>query len=170
MAFLFTDLVNSTGLKEELGDAEYVRFVAQPHNTLFRELLGRFPGACENNYTGDGFLATFTSVADAVKFALLFHHSLSARQWERVRPQSRVGIHLGEAMEFSDADPERKQLAGQAVDLTARVMSLAIGRQTLLTRAAFDNARQYVRAHPAGDSGGVELEWLAHGRCPASQG
>ena len=45
MVLLFSDLVDSSKLKRDLGDVEYVRCIAQPHNTIFRELLARFPGA-----------------------------------------------------------------------------------------------------------------------------
>jgi class 3 adenylate cyclase len=59
IVLMFTDIVGSSALKVELGDAEYVEHVAKPHNRIFREIRSRFPGAVENNYTGDGFLATF---------------------------------------------------------------------------------------------------------------
>jgi serine/threonine protein kinase/class 3 adenylate cyclase len=166
MVFLFTDLVDSTGMKERLGDRDYVRLVLQPHNTIFRELLGRFPGGQERDNAGDGFFVTFGSLADAVRFALLLQHRLQTAAWEAERPATRIGIHLGDATEFEDSGSSHTKTAGQAVDLAARVMGLAAGNQILLTRAAFDSARQYVHAHPAAATGegALELQWLAHGR------
>lgn len=168
MVFLFTDLVDSTGMKERLGDNDYVRLVLQPHNTIFRELLATFPGGQERDNAGDGFFVTFGSLADAVRFALLLQYRLQARSWESEQPTTRIGIHLGDATEFEDSGSGHTKTAGQAIDLAARVMGLAGGRQILLTRAAFDSARQYVHKHPAtaaqeGEAG-VELQWLAHGR------
>ena len=52
MVFLFTDLVDSTGMKERLGDRNYVRLVLQPHNAIFRELLASFPGGQERDNWG----------------------------------------------------------------------------------------------------------------------
>jgi class 3 adenylate cyclase/tetratricopeptide (TPR) repeat protein len=167
MVFLFSDLVDSTGWKQDLGDVAYAEGLLRPHNDLFRELLAAH-GGTERTFTGDGFLATFAAPSDAVRFALRLHVALSDRPWGPAvdgagrRPQTRIGVHLGEALTFPDADPAARQVAGQAVDLTARVMGLAAGGQTLLTRHAFDSARQYVR-----EDG---LAWLAHGqyRCKGS--
>lgn len=101
-----------------------------------------------------------------MNFALAFHYALRSRRWEEVTPSTRIGIHLGEATEFTDADSDRTQLAGHAVDMAARMMSLAAGGQTVLTEAAFDSARQYVRRHPTvdGEAHPPDLVWLAHGR------
>lgn len=184
---LFTDLLDSTGLKSRLGDGEYARAIAMPHNQLFRDVLSRFADAQEENYTGDGFLATFERVQDAVYAAILFHDALDQYPWSNVKPQTRIGIHLGQITRIPAPDGTRPHIASHAADLCARLMSLAGGKQTLLTRAAFDNARQYVRDVPvwnpagstpltispdkvesvsAGDVGArhLELSWLAHGR------
>ncbi len=160
MVIIFTDLVDSSALKVRLGDQDYVQHIARPHNQIFRELLRQFPGAAERAYTGDGFMATFASVADAVMCALEFHEALRRHQWERVKPETRVGIHLGDTIEFDGKDSQETALASHAADMTARVMSLAEGGQILMTRAAFDSARQSVRAL-APERG--ELEWLAYG-------
>lgn len=167
MVFLFTDLVDSTGMKERLGDRTYVRDVLQPHNAIFRELLAQFPGGQERDNAGDGFFVTFESLGDAVRFALLLQYRLQGQAWQSETPTTRVGIHLGDATEFADSGSGQTKTAGQAIDLAARVMGLGGSRQILLTRAAFDSARQYVQSHPAataGDAASFEMQWLAHGR------
>lgn len=179
---LFTDLVDSTGLKSRMGDDEYARQIAIPHNQLFREILKKFRDAHEENYTGDGFLATFERVQDAVNAALLFHDALDQFAWEGgVKPTTRIGIHLGQVTRVPGADLRRPHIASHSADLCARLMSLGRGGQTLLTRAAFDNARQYLRAAPVWSAAGSglynasitdsalldaarELRWLSHGR------
>ena len=64
----------------------------------------------------------------------------------------------------------RSKLAGLAVDLASRVMSLAIGGQILLTRFPFNDARQFIAEHP--DVGGAKppLRWIAHGAVPVQGG
>ncbi len=55
--FLFTDLIDSTLLKERLGDATAAELISQ-HDELFRNCLQRFGGTEEVN-PGDEFFATF---------------------------------------------------------------------------------------------------------------
>ncbi len=169
LALLFTDLVDSSALKapNKLGDTGYMERVAMPHVRIFRELLQRFPDAREIDYTGDGFFASFARASDAVNFALLFQLELRAQSWEGVPAQirSRIGIHLGEVLEFQPGAGDERLLASHAADMCARLMGLAGGGQILLTRAAFDNARQFIQKHPQLEGASApELRWLAHGR------
>jgi class 3 adenylate cyclase/tetratricopeptide (TPR) repeat protein len=169
LALMFTDLVGSSDLKapEKLGDDSYADLVARPHVRLFRDLLATFPGAIEVDYTGDGFFASFARASDAVNLALLFQKALHDYSWPGVshKPKVRVGIHLGEITLFEPGAGESPLIASHAADMCARLMGLAAGGQILLSRAAFDNARQYVRGHPqAAEASGPTLRWLAHGR------
>ncbi len=167
MVFMFTDLVDSSALARQLGDADYVRCVLEPHNAIFRHVLAQFPEAREVKHTGDGFLATFASSSDAANCALRFHHALHAATWQRVEPQTRIGIHFGEAIDFAGPDAGRTDLAGDVLNMAARVMSLAAGRQTLLTRAAFDSARQSGRVCAPLECGGSTPLLLAAAQPPS---
>ncbi len=162
---MFTDLVDSTAWKKQLLDRDYANELRIPHDKLFRQLLKDYPGAEERDNAGDGFLATFLTSSDATSFALRFHHALANHPWPECvtkhrLPATRIGIHLGEVIEFTDAVSTK--VAGQAVDLAARVMSVGKGGYTLLTRHAFDSSRQFLSAHPADAKLG--LAWVAHGR------
>lgn len=57
---------------------------------------------------------------------------------------------------------QSKDLYGIQVDVCARVMSLAEGGQILLTRSAFDNARQVISGRELPHIGA--LSWLNHGQ------
>jgi class 3 adenylate cyclase/tetratricopeptide (TPR) repeat protein len=169
LALMFTDLVDSSALKapSKLGDTGYLERVAAPHVRIFRDLLKQFPGAWEIDYTGDGFFVAFERASDAVTFALLFQQQLLARSWEGVPApvRTRIGIHLGEVLEFKPGETEEPLMASHAADMCARLMSLGAGGQIMLSRAAFDNARQFIRSHPVtGNARAPELGWLAHGR------
>ncbi len=78
---------------------------------------------------------------------------------------ARVGIHVGEVMlrENPPEDVARGakplEVEGLAKPTAARLMSLAEGGQTLLTRTAFDPARRA----SVGAGGEEGLCWLAHG-------
>src|SRR5262249_54196694 len=72
-------------------------------------------------------------------------------------------IHVGEVLvEEWEGAKKAVDLYGIQVDASARVMSLAQGGQILMTRFAFDNARQVLRGQ---DLDGVsQLSWLNHGK------
>lgn len=168
---MFTDLADSSALARRLGDADYVRHVLEPHNAIFRQLLTEFTEAREIKQTGDGFIATFASPSDAAQCALRFHHALRTSSWQRVAPQTRIGIHLGEATGVRAASGIHEDVAGDAANMTARLMSLAEPGQSLLTKTAFDSARQSGRVTaPAAarrpdepPAAKPELCWLNHG-------
>ena len=161
VVIMFTDLADSSAMARQLGDADYVEYVLEPHNAIFRRLLAEFPLAREIKHTGDGFMAAFASPSDAAQCALRFHHALRTASWERVTPQTRVGIHLGETTEVARPSGAVPDIAGDAANITARLVGLAEPGQTLLSKPACDSARQSGRVHPPGFEG--ELRWLNHG-------
>jgi WD40 repeat protein/class 3 adenylate cyclase/tRNA A-37 threonylcarbamoyl transferase component Bud32 len=162
MTMLFTDLVGSTALKEAVGDRAGAS-LTQQHHGLVRELLGGFKGGEEIGTAGDSFLIVFARPSDAVHFGLLLHARLRAmNQGSAARLEDRIGIHVGEVVIWEQGgSPNPKGLTGIQVDTCARVMGLAQGGQILLTRSAFDSARQMLKGE---DIQGVgPLEWLNHG-------
>ncbi len=162
ITMLFTDLVGSTALKEEVGDRTGAS-LTQQHHGLVRELLQGFKGGEEIGTAGDSFLIVFARPSDAVHFGLLLQARLRAmNQGSAARLEDRIGIHVGEVVIWAqDGSPNPKGLTGVQVDICARVMGLAQGGQILLTRSAFDNARQMLKGE---DIQGVgPLEWLNHG-------
>lgn len=146
-AFLFTDLVNSTGLKGQLNAWRYVCNVLEPHDRMFRQLLSEYPQAHEIKHLGDGFLAVFSDVRDAVCFSLRFHHELQAYPWELdsedQKVLTRIGIDIGFAV-IRTIDGRPVDVFGSNVDVASRVMSAADGGRTLLTLTAYEIARQAV--------------------------
>jgi len=159
LAIMFTDLVGSVDLKRRLGAQDYGRLIAW-HDTVFRDVLAELPGAAIYQNTGDGFIATFDTHSDAVRAALEFQARLRETQPDDAPLAVRVGLHVGQVASV-DADTARYKLVGLALDLTSRVMHLAVGGQILMTRHVFDDARQYVREHPGGRDLGIV--WMAHG-------
>jgi class 3 adenylate cyclase len=109
---MLTDIVGSTSIASERGDAAWVELVRQ-HDEIVREHLDTFRGR-EVDRTGDGFLATFDGPARAVTCAARLTDALRARGIT-----IRAGIHTGEVELVGGA------LRGLAVHIAARVMAAA---------------------------------------------
>ena len=138
VALLLTDLVDSAALAEQLGDAEMGRVWAA-HDRIARDLLRLWRGR-EIDKT-DGFLIVFGQARDALGYALAYHRALG-----QMKPplQARAGLHVGAVTlrptPQADVALGAKPFEADGVSkpIAARVMSTALGRQTLLTRAAMD--------------------------------
>ncbi|KPF43979.1 hypothetical protein IP87_11735 [beta proteobacterium AAP121] len=137
-ALLLTDLVDSAALNQQLGDAAYAQLSAR-HDRLARDLLRQWRGQ-EIDKT-DGFLLIFASAADALGYALAYHRALATLP---VPMKARAGLHVGQVV-MREATPEDVALGAKPVEvdgvskpIAARVMSTALGGQTLLTQAAID--------------------------------
>lgn len=162
---LITDLVDSTKLTEQIGD-ERTAEIFRRHDRIARDLLAANQGR-EADRT-DGFLLLFDRPINAVSFALAFHRGMARLSAEMSTPLlSRIGIHLGEVVliETPAEDLARGakplEVEGLAKPTAARLMSLAMGGQTLLSRGAFELAR---RGAVGAEADGPTLRWVAHGR------
>lgn len=129
--------------------------VLQLHYQCLRQCLARFQGQ-EISTAGDSFFVVFSKPSDAVRFALDFQ-TRSPGLDNQVLLRHRIGIHVGEVFLFG----EKQDYHGVEVDTCARVMSLGRGGQILITRSAFDSARQVLRGEDLAGLG--ELDWLNHG-------
>ncbi len=170
---LFTDLVDSTAFKTRFGTVAFARLLGR-HDAIFKQLIAPVPMAEILQDTGDGYFASFATTADALQFALRFQRALQEERWDPADAalRARIGIHMGEIAQLPPSEAGGKtKVVGMAADVAARVMSLGVGGQILLTRVAFDEARQFVREHPvvasAGDASASislpPLKWMAHG-------
>lgn len=115
-AMLFTDVVESTGLIDRLGD-ERREEVLEGHRQALREIAARHDGA-EMKSTGDGFLFWFVSAKRAVECGLESH--------ARAGVPLRIGIHAGEPVFRSD------DIHGLAVHIAGRICRTAEPGQTVV--------------------------------------
>ncbi|MEN8165027.1 MAG: hypothetical protein ABFS37_12925, partial [Acidobacteriota bacterium] len=164
-ALLVTDLVDSTKLLESLGDERAFEIFGR-HDRLARDLLTRHNGI-EIDKT-DGFLLLFDRPVDAVAYSLAYHRALSQLGAEEdILLEARAGIHLGEVWvrQNSPEDVARGakplEVEGLAKPMAARLMSLGLGGQTLLTSGTHDLAK---RAAVGFDFDGHEVLWIFAGR------
>lgn len=157
---IFTDIVGSAELKVKFGVPAYSEAL-RIHNRHFERLARECHLAILQNM-GDGYFGQADGIAEAVRFALLFQDRMREGPWGEVCLTTRVGIHAGEVS--SIASEGGTGIVAPAADLAARVMSLAVGGQILLTRLPFDEARHFIREHPVVKEKEMPpLQWLAHG-------
>ncbi len=162
MVIMFTDLVGSTKLKEEIG-AEQYRRLKERHDHFITQALAIAPSGKVLQDIGDGYFLSFSSVGHAVSAALLFQWLMTKETWPHPF-KSRVGVHLGEVEEGHSQVTGQADFISSAIDQASRTMSLAVGGQILLTRTVYESARSVVREHPAvAAAPPPKLTWMAHG-------
>jgi class 3 adenylate cyclase/streptogramin lyase len=117
---LFLDIVGSTRIASDLGDARFRELISR-FNRIVQTGLRRH-GGHEEDRAGDGFFATFPEPAQGIRCA--------CRLTEDVRElgvEIRVGIHTGETERIDG------KTQGIAVVIGSRVMSLATAGEILVT-------------------------------------
>jgi class 3 adenylate cyclase len=162
VTMLFTDLVGSTKLKQEFGDSQAMQYMREHHEIVRRVLAGTATGE-EVSTSGDSFFIAFATPSEAVTFALKMQHEVERRfSEEGVNIQDRVGIHVGEVyVDNAKVAGKTFDFNGIQVDTASRIMSLAQGKQILMSRFAYDNAFQMLNGH---DVENVDLiAWRNHG-------
>ena len=117
-AVMFTDIVGSTEMTARLGDSAALDLV-RTHDALVRRGLEAHGGR-EVKHTGDGMMASFDKVANAVNAAADIQRRFAAYNAEASESLSvRIGIHAGEPVE------DHNDLFGGTVQLASRLCSEA---------------------------------------------
>jgi serine/threonine protein kinase len=155
---LFAELVDTEAFRAQRGDLAWVRDVIQPFRELRQESLSRWGGTLRAERSSE-YEVNFETADAAVNAALVLHDALRRHGWQGSAPKLRVGIHLGQIIQFGALQ------AGHAIDECWQLTHLAVVGQTLLTRTAFEVAREHVRQAPtSGEDGAGALDWQSHGR------
>lgn len=128
VTLLYTDIVDSTGMAQRLGDQRWLDLLAS-HNQRFSESIDRFRGRLIT-FTGDGALAIFDGAVRAVRCALACH-----RDATRLGLSIRAGVHTGE-VEMGDG-----QASGLAVHEAQRIMTQAGPGEAWLSATTMSLAR-----------------------------
>jgi basic membrane protein A and related proteins len=125
---VFTDIVGSSQVAEELGDRRWRELLAR-HNRIVREGLRDYAGH-ELDTAGDGVFARFDSPAAAINFA-----AATAEALRDLGVEIRAGIHIGECEVFEG------KLSGVNVHAAARTIALAGPGEILVTGSVRDLVR-----------------------------
>jgi class 3 adenylate cyclase len=122
---LFTDLVGSTAMAVEVGDARW-RELIQAHNAIVRRQLVRHRGV-ELDTAGDGFFASFDGPARAVRCACAIRDGV-----RELGLEIRAGLHTGECERIDH------KVGGIAVSIGARVAAEAGPGEVLVSSTVKD--------------------------------
>jgi class 3 adenylate cyclase len=126
VAVLFTDLVGSTDLMARLGEAAYDD-LRRPHFAALAQAIERTGGE-EIKNTGDGVMATFGSVVDAIGCAVAMQQATERQARTAEAPLAiRVGLSVGEVTFEAD------DVFGVPVVEAARLVAAAAGGQIVTT-------------------------------------
>jgi len=142
VAVMFSDIVDSTRLAEEVGDDEWAGVVGRYREFVRSSFATR--GGKEVGTQGDGFLAQFPSPADAVQCAIDIQRDIENVAAAALGLRLRIGVHAGEAV-HNDGD-----LIGRVVNLAARVTSEADPGEILVTEPVADHVGGQLRLEDRG--------------------
>ena len=131
-AIMFTDLKDSTRMTLLYGDAKALHLM-HVHNALIRNSLNSSRGR-EVKHTGDGIMASFLSVSDAVECAIAIQKAFAAYNQEHGETPLyvRIGLSAGEPIE------EHGDLFGKSVQLAARLCSHAEPGRIVIDQIVLD--------------------------------
>jgi len=119
---LFTDIVDSTGLTERLGDAAF-RAQARALDSSLRSIIADAGGsAIDGKLLGDGVLATFPAASHAIDAAL---RCASAGN------EQSLPLHLG--LHAGDVIREQNNVFGGAVTIASRICGLSVPGEVLVS-------------------------------------
>jgi len=149
---LLLDVVGSTTIASELGDARW-RVILIRFRRIVRRELKRHDGH-EQDTAGDGFCVTFAEPVQALRCAAAI-----AAAVQELGLDVRAGVHTGECAEIDG------KLGGIAVHISARIMSLAGAAEVVTTGTTKDlvvGSRASFEDQGLHQLKGVEGEWRVY--------
>jgi class 3 adenylate cyclase len=129
---LFTDLEGSTELAEKLEPSAYIELLRE-HDVIIRRSLVASRGR-EVKHTGDGIIASFDEIAEALECGLAIRAGFRARTGTDGIPdyQVRVGMAAGEPVDHND------DLFGPTVNLARRICDVATPGEVFVSHGLKD--------------------------------
>lgn len=127
LAVMFTDIVGSTNMTVTVGD-DAAQYVVRTHNRIVRSALTNYSGR-EIKHTGDGIMASFSTVSNAVEAAIEMMRRVAANNAAEgdIPLHLRIGINAGEPVVEDD------DLFGVTVQMSARLCAAAESDQIVVS-------------------------------------
>ena len=127
---LFTDIDDSTGLTQRLGDAKAQELV-RAHNAIVRAALAAHGGS-EIKHTGDGIMASFPTASGALECAVAIQRAANpSASPSPMGGGEQLAIHIG--LNAGEPVAEERDLFGTAVQLARRICDQASGGEVLVS-------------------------------------
>jgi len=132
-AIMFTDLKDSTMMTSLYGDRKALHLL-HIHNAITRNAIRKYDGT-EIKHTGDGFMVSFSSVDKQVECACEIQNEFKKHNKNNTEEllYLRIGLSAGEPIE------EHGDFFGSAVQLAARLCSIAEPEKILASKMVFDH-------------------------------
>lgn len=124
-AIMFVDVEGSTRLYDKLGDKKAQQIIERClgiATDIIQQSSGRII-----KYIGDEVMSRFKDEDTAIEAACKIQEALEKDQSEEELPSVRIGLHYGMAIE------KEGDVFGDAVNIAARVTSIAKGKQIITT-------------------------------------
>lgn len=134
---VFTDLEDSTAILERIGESHFMLLLTE-HDLVIRRALVTWPGR-EVKHTGDGFLLSFSHLANALNWALEVRTEFDGKTLVEGLPALgvRIGMAAGEPVDHDD------DIFGAAVNRANRICAVADPGHVLASEEVWDlGARQ----------------------------
>jgi class 3 adenylate cyclase len=125
MTLVFTDIVDSTGLAESVGDAAWTEVIGE-HESTIRDITTSQRGTVVK-LLGDGSMLAFTSARAALRAAVEIQRSNAQTSFD-----VRIGIHSGEVIHTGE------DLFGLTVNKAARVAAVADAGEIMISSTTRD--------------------------------
>ncbi len=159
VAFLFTDLLDSTAMYVRQGDPKAFGQVREHFEVLFR--------AAERNRgitvktIGDAVMASFVSPLDALRATVEVHRDMQALNRQLALSEDdvlavRQGIHVGPCISVTLNN--QLDYFGATVNIAARVSHFSKGDDVVLTKEVMDDQETRIEAEQYGQLEGFETE------------
>lgn len=141
-AIVFTDIVGSTELYDRLGDARAFALV-QEHWRAVDDVVVANNGTLVKTM-GDGVMCVFPSIGDALTAAFaMIDHTDRVSERDDIDFSIRVGVHEGAC--YAVRANDRLDLFGSTVNLAARLMGCADGRQVAMLARSLEHPALHAR-------------------------
>jgi class 3 adenylate cyclase/CheY-like chemotaxis protein len=149
LAIVFTDIANSTQIREELGEVAY-ESIREEYDENFTNIVETDDSGAVVKSTGDGALVVFSEPSQAVERCLQVQRELGSHQYFKLR----IGIDMGQ-VSVKSAHGIVRDVFGRHVNRAARIQALAVPGHILTSFHIFDCAVGWLR--------GSNISWHNHG-------
>ncbi|MBI3044195.1 MAG: adenylate/guanylate cyclase domain-containing protein [Betaproteobacteria bacterium] len=149
LAIVFTDIANSTAIREQLGEIAYER-IREEYDTTFSKIVEADGDGAVVKSIGDGALVVFSEPSTAVERCVQVQQKLSTHEHFKLR----IGVDIGQ-VSVKTAHGIVKDVFGRHVNRASRIQSLAEPGHTLTSFSVFDSAVGWLKD--------TSIRWHNHG-------